>query len=118
VDGFVAANTSTERAGLVSPWAAEGGGLSGRPVHAAAVRAVGALYRLTGGRLPIVGVGGIFSPEDAYAFIRAGATLLQVYTGLVYRGPSLVRIVRRGLTRLLARDGFRDIAAAVGSAHT
>jgi dihydroorotate dehydrogenase len=114
LDGLIATNTTTARAGLRSPLAGEAGGLSGRPLHPAALRTVAALRRLSGGRLPLVGVGGIFSAEDAYAFIRAGASLVQLYTGLVYRGPGLVRCAVRGLEALLARDGFRSVEEAVG----
>lgn len=114
LDGLIATNTTTERAGLRSPLAGETGGLSGQPLRPAALRTVAALRRLSGGRLPLVGVGGIFSAQDAYAFIRVGANLVQLYTGLVYRGPGLVRAVTRGLEALLARDGFRSLQEAVG----
>ena len=73
------------------------------------------LYRLSGGRLPIVGVGGIFSADDAYAKIRAGASLVQVYTGFVYEGPGLPRRICRGLHERLVRDRCANIADAVGS---
>ena len=71
-------------------------------------------YRLTNGMLPIIGVGGIFTAEDAYEKIRAGASLLQVYTGLVYEGPSLIRRLHAGLATLLRNDGFKSIKEAVG----
>jgi dihydroorotate dehydrogenase len=115
MDGLIATNTTTSRAGLRSARAGEAGGLSGRPLHGKSVQAVAALRRLSAGRLPLIGVGGIFSAEDAYAFIRAGASLVQIYTGLVYQGPGLVRTVTRGLEALLRRDGFRSISDAVGS---
>jgi dihydroorotate dehydrogenase len=73
------------------------------------------LYDLSGGRLPIIGVGGIFSAEDAYAKIRAGASLVQIYTGFVYEGPGLPRRVASGLKTLLQRDGLSSVAAAVGA---
>ena len=72
------------------------------------------MYRLTGGRLPLIGVGGIASAEDAYAKIRAGASLVQLYTALVFAGPALVGRIKTGLTQLLQRDGFRSIAEAIG----
>ena len=72
------------------------------------------LYSTAGGRIPIIGVGGIDSPEAAYRRIRLGASLLEVYTGLVYEGPGLVRRIHRGLVRLLDRDGLGTIADAVG----
>jgi dihydroorotate dehydrogenase len=116
VDGIVAANTTLDRAGLRSPARAEAGGLSGAPLRPMALRTVARLHRLAAGRLALVGVGGVASAEDAYALIRAGASLVQVYTGLVYEGPGLFRRIRRGLLRLLARDGFARVADAVGAA--
>ena len=74
------------------------------------------MYRLTQGRLPLIGVGGIASAEDAYAKIRAGASLVQLYTALVFAGPALVGQIKSGLASLLARDGFASIAEAVGTA--
>jgi dihydroorotate dehydrogenase len=74
------------------------------------------VYRQTSGRVPIIGVGGIASAEDAYGHIRAGASLIEFYTGMIYRGPGLAREIKRGLMRLLERDGFRSIGEAVGSA--
>jgi dihydroorotate dehydrogenase len=91
------------------------GGLSGRPLFPRALQVVRHIRRQAGGRLPVVGVGGIFSAADAYAMIRAGASLVQVYTGFVYEGPSIARRVNRGLLRLLARDGLRSIAEASGA---
>ncbi|MDH4249193.1 MAG: dihydroorotate dehydrogenase (quinone), partial [Deltaproteobacteria bacterium] len=95
--------------------AAELGGLSGRPLHRRALETLATLHRLSGGRLTLVGAGGIFSPEDAYAFIRAGASLVQVYTALVYEGPGLPRRLKSGLAALLTRDGFSTLAQAVGT---
>ncbi len=117
LDGLIATNTTTSRVGLLSPLAHEAGGLSGEPLRAFSLRAVTSLHRLSGGRLPLIGVGGVFSAEDAYALIRAGANLVQVYTGLVYRGPGLVAELVRGLAALLERDGFTSITQAVGSAQ-
>jgi dihydroorotate dehydrogenase len=74
------------------------------------------MYRLTDGKLPLVGTGGISSGADAYAKIRAGASLVQLYTALVYHGPGLVQRIRRELADFLARDGLPSIAAAVGTA--
>lgn len=112
--GIVASNTTLRRDGLVSRARDEAGGLSGRPLHAQAVRIVGRLRRLTAGRLPIIGVGGIFTAEDAYAMIKAGASLVELYTGFVYAGPALPRTIARGLRSLLDRDGLNTIAEAVG----
>ncbi len=117
VDGLVIANTTVARpASLRSPEAHEPGGLSGRPLRAPATALLGEMYRLTQGRLPIIGVGGIESGADAYEKIRAGASLVQLYTALVYHGPGLVLRIKRELEALLARDGFTRLAEAVGSA--
>jgi dihydroorotate dehydrogenase len=114
-DGIIATNTTTSRdARLASRHAAEGGGLSGAPLRAMANEVCRRLYRLTHGRVPIIGVGGIFSAEDAYERIRSGATLLQVYTSLIYEGPGLFRRLHRGLIKLLERDRLARIADAVG----
>jgi dihydroorotate dehydrogenase len=75
------------------------------------------IYSLRGGRLPLIGVGGIASAEDAYAKIRAGASLLQLYTALVYQGPGLVERIKRGLAARLRADGFARLADAVGADH-
>ncbi|HUJ74960.1 MAG TPA: quinone-dependent dihydroorotate dehydrogenase [bacterium] len=115
VDGLIACNTTLERDHLVSAAQDQAGGLSGMPLRPLALRAVARLYRLTGGRLPLVGVGGIFGAEDAYAFIRAGASLVQVYTGLVYQGPGLVQRINAGLVNLLERDGLGHLSQAVGA---
>ncbi|HKI99201.1 MAG TPA: quinone-dependent dihydroorotate dehydrogenase [bacterium] len=115
-DGLIATNTTLSREGLRSPARDAAGGLSGEPLRPLALRSVATLYRLSAGRLPLVGVGGIASAEHAYALIRAGASLVQVYTGLIYEGPGLIRRVRRGLVHLLTRDGFSCVAEAVGTA--
>lgn len=112
--GIVATNTTLRRDGLASPARDEAGGLSGRPLRAQAVRTVGRLRGLTGGRLPIIGVGGIFTAEDAYAMIKAGASLVELYTGFVYGGPALPRTIARGLLALADRDGLKTVAEATG----
>lgn len=115
VDGLIVSNTTSSRApDLQSEYSKEMGGLSGRPIKQAAQQSVRDMYRLTGGRLPIIGVGGIESGQDAYDRIRAGASLLQIYTGLVYQGPGLVLKIKRDLAKLLQRDGFKSVADAVG----
>ncbi len=115
IAGFIATNTTIARPGLRSLRAGETGGLSGRPLAAVAQDTASRIHRLVGGRLPVIGVGGIASAEEAYARIRAGASLLQLYTGLVYEGPGLVRAINRGLDQLLRRDGFVSLAEAVGA---
>ncbi|MFB6354827.1 MAG: quinone-dependent dihydroorotate dehydrogenase [Halobacteriales archaeon] len=112
--GIVATNTTTSRPGsLSSPRRHESGGLSGRPIEARATE----LVRFVADRtdLPVIGVGGVFTAADAYRKIRAGASLVQLYTGLVYRGPSIARKINRGLVTLLERDGFDSVADAVGT---
>jgi dihydroorotate dehydrogenase len=116
IDGLIATNTTIERpASLQSAAKAEAGGLSGRPLLAPSTAVLADFYKLTGGRLPLIGVGGVASGADAYAKIRAGASLVQLYTGLVYGGPGLVRRIKRDLAELLARDGFATVADAVGA---
>jgi dihydroorotate dehydrogenase len=115
VAAITATNTTLSRDGLTSPHAGETGGLSGRPLFARSTAVLARLYRLTGGRMPLVGVGGIGSAEDAYAKIRAGASAVQLYTALAYGGLSLAARIARGLDDLLARDGFASVAAAVGA---
>jgi dihydroorotate dehydrogenase len=116
VDGLIVGNTTVARPDtLRSPQAHEPGGLSGRPLFDPSTALVAEMARLTGGKIPIVGVGGIASGADAYAKIRAGACLVQLYTALVYRGPGLVRRIKHELDALLAHDGFAHLAQAVGS---
>src|SRR5205085_7203767 len=106
-DGLIATNTTLDRDAVAGhPRAGEQGGLSGAPLRAKADRVCSRLFARVGGRVPIIGVGGIFSAEDAYARIRAGASLVQIYTALVYEGPGLPRRIARGLVELLRRDGL------------
>ena len=112
--GLIVSNTTLARDGLTHPHRAEAGGLSGRPLSARSTALVRDAYRLTRGRVPIVGVGGIFDAQDAYAKLRAGADLVEVYSALIYRGPGLVRELNTGLGRLLERDGVRNVAEVVG----
>ncbi len=114
LDGIIATNTTLSRDGLVSPHAAEAGGLSGQPLFARSTELLGRLYRLTGGELALIGVGGVATPEQAYAKIRAGAGAVQLYTAMVYHGIGLPGRIARGLERLLARDGFANVSDAVG----
>ena len=116
LDGLIATNTTIERPpGLAGRHRAEAGGLSGRPLFARSTAVLAQLYRLTGGRLPLVGVGGVASGAEAYAKIRAGASLVQLYTALIYEGPALVGRIKEELADLLRRDGFESLAAAVGA---
>jgi dihydroorotate dehydrogenase len=118
IDGLIVSNTTIDRpAGLRSRNAAETGGLSGRPLFAPSTALLADMYRLTQGRLLLIGVGGIAGAADAYAKIRAGASLVQLYTALVFEGPALVATIKTGLSDLLRRDGFASIGDAIGSAH-
>ncbi|MFW2541445.1 quinone-dependent dihydroorotate dehydrogenase [Primorskyibacter sp. 2E107] len=115
VAGVIATNTTLDRSGLRSTHAQETGGLSGQPLFEKSTRTLARLHRLTEGKIPLIGVGGIGSAEQAYEKIRAGASALQLYTALVYGGLSLVSEITTGLDRLLARDGFETVAQAVGT---
>ncbi|MEO5337266.1 MAG: quinone-dependent dihydroorotate dehydrogenase [Magnetospirillum sp. WYHS-4] len=118
IDGLIATNTTIDRPpGLRDARRGEMGGLSGRPLFEPSTRVLSAMYRLTGGRLPLVGVGGVASGRDAYAKIRAGASLVQLYSALVYQGPGLVNRIKRDLSALLKADGFARVADAVGADH-
>jgi dihydroorotate dehydrogenase len=118
IDGMIIANTTIARPReLRSPQANEAGGLSGRPLFGPSTALLAEMYRLTEGRLPLIGVGGVASAEDAYAKIRAGASLVQLYTALVFAGPALLTRIKTGLAALLRRDGFASVAEAVGADH-
>jgi dihydroorotate dehydrogenase len=113
ISGIIATNTTLARPALHSP-SHEIGGLSGRPLTARATEVVRLVFQSVEGKLPLIGVGGIFSAEDAYERICAGASLIQVYTGLIYEGPFLARRLARGLLDILDRQGIGNIAEAIG----
>jgi dihydroorotate dehydrogenase len=115
VDALIVGNTTVTRPGLRSSNGAETGGLSGAPLAPLARARLADFRTATGGAVPLVAVGGIGSAEEAYARIRAGASLVQVYTALVYDGPGLAARMLAGLDALLARDGFANVADAVGA---
>ena len=110
IDGVIISNTTLARDGIGGRHADEAGGLSGAPLLERSTRLLARFSLLTQGRVPLVGVGGVGSGEDAYAKIRAGASLVQLYTALVYEGPALVTKIKQDLVRLLARDGFETVA--------
>ncbi len=114
IDAIVATNTTLSRQGVRHPARAEAGGLSGAPLMTRSTRILARLAARTEGRITLIGVGGISSGADAYAKIRAGASLVQLYTALAYDGPDLVRIIALDLARLLERDGFTHVSQAVG----
>ena len=115
IDGLIATNTTLDRAGLRAPGRGEAGGLSGAPLFERSTRVLAAFSAELGADVPIIGVGGIASAEDAYAKIRAGASAVQLYSAMVYHGLSLIPAIARGLDALLARDGFDTVSAAVGT---
>jgi dihydroorotate dehydrogenase len=112
---LIVANTTMSRPALRSPLAAEAGGLSGAPLRELAQQRLVDFRKATGGAMPLVGVGGIATPEDAWARIRAGASLIQLYSAMVYEGPGIAGRIVRGLEALMRRDGFARVADAVGS---
>ncbi len=120
--GIIATNTTIRRDGLKTqtiggkPIADEAGGISGKPVRSRSTEVIRLIYRQTKGKLPIVGVGGIFTAEDAWEKITAGASLVQVYTGWIYEGPGMARRVMEGLIDRLDTAGLSNIAEAVGTA--
>ena len=112
--GLVATNTTNARPTQTGIYA-EPGGLSGRPLAKRSTEVIRHLYQQSGGRVPLIGVGGIFDTNDAWEKITAGASLLQIYSGLVYEGPQIIRIILKGLTKRLAREGFTELSQAVGT---
>jgi dihydroorotate dehydrogenase len=118
IDGLIISNTTTNRtADLASANAHREGGLSGRPLFNSSTALLAEMYGLTQGRLPLIGVGGVSGARDAYEKIRAGASLVQIHTALIFSGPAIVSQIKRGLVDLLRRDGFGSIKEAVGTAH-
>ena len=115
LSGIIATNTTLSREGLRAPQKSETGGLSGAPLFEKSTRVLAQLSKLTQGKLPLIGVGGISSPEQAYAKICAGASAVQIYTSMVYQGLSVACDIAKGLDTLLARDGFATVAQAIGT---
>jgi dihydroorotate dehydrogenase len=122
--GIIATNTTIRRDGLKTERLSNGGlvteeagGISGKPVRSRSTEVIGLIYRQTQGKLPIIGVGGIFTAEDAWEKITAGASLLQVYTGWIYQGPGMAKQVMAGLLQNLDAQGLKHISEAVGIAH-
>ncbi len=115
VDGIIATNTTVAREGMRAPLAREAGGLSGAPLFRRSTEVLATLYRLTGGAVPLIGVGGIATAEDAFAKIRAGASAVQLYTAMIFEGVSLGPRIAQGLDRLLSKAGVTNLAEAVGA---
>jgi dihydroorotate dehydrogenase len=118
ISGIVATNTTITRPtttdNKIAKIYAMEGGVSGKPLKNRSTEIIKFIYRQTQGKLPIIGVGGIFTPEDAWEKIAAGATLVQVYTGMIYEGPSIVKNIVEGVREILNRKGIKNISEAVG----
>ena len=115
VDGVIISNTTISRDNLRDPNAREQGGLSGTPLLELSTRVLREFHRATGTKVPLIGVGGVSSADTAYAKITAGASLVQLYTGLIYAGPALLSDIKTGLAFALERDGFKSLEEAVGA---
>jgi len=115
IDALIVSNTTISRPPLRSSYANESGGLSGAPLKTLALDALRRFRRASGGEIPLIGVGGIASADDAWERIRAGASLVQLYTAMVYEGPGVARRIAKGLTARLAREGLANIADLVGT---
>jgi dihydroorotate dehydrogenase len=115
IDAIIVANTTVSRPALRSPQAEETGGLSGAPLKPLALKALRDFRSASGGEMPLIGVGGIATADDAWQRIRAGASLVQLYTAMVYEGPGIARRIALGLAERLKREGFANIADAVGT---
>ena len=112
---MIVSNTTIERPPLASRHSAETGGLSGAPLHDLALRRLRDFRAASGGKLPLIGVGGIANADQAWTRIRAGASLIQIYSAMVYEGPGLAARIARGVEALARRDGFARVADAVGT---
>jgi len=120
IDGLIVSNTTVERPVVLKSddqLVAETGGLSGLPLRDKSTEMIGRVYKLTNGRVPIIGVGGVFTGSDAYDKISAGASLIQIYTALTYEGPQVVTKIKRELADIVRSKGFDNIVEAVGKDH-
>ncbi|KAL1464684.1 hypothetical protein WDU94_004308 [Cyamophila willieti] len=118
MDGLIVSNTTVDRYEYLDPkYKGEAGGLSGEPLKDKSTELISEMYKLTKGKIPIIGVGGVFSGKDAYEKIKAGASLVQIYTSFVYHGPPLVTRIKAELEELLQKDGYNSVAQAVGTAE-
>jgi dihydroorotate dehydrogenase len=119
IDGIIATNTTISRDHLYTEAtrvaACGEGGLSGKPLKDRSTKMIADLHELTHGLIPIIGVGGIFTAEDAWEKITAGASLVQLYTGFIYQGPRIANQISEDLSKIVAREGFENLDAAVGT---
>lgn len=118
VDGIAVSNTTLARPGVFGPTSREGGGLSGAPLFHRSTAMLARVYQATGGKVPLIGIGGVDSPQTALAKIEAGATLVQLYTGMIYEGPSLIGRIKTHLSQTLDREGLGSLAALRGRRAT
>lgn len=117
IDGIIATNTTVSREGLHSKEQKEAGGLSGKPLTHRSTEIIRSIYRMTQGKIPIIGVGGIFTGQDAYEKIRAGANLVQVYTSMIYRGPQVAKQINQELLTIFEQEQIQSIQEVVGADH-
>lgn len=119
IDGLIVSNTTIERPDAIKnhPNANETGGLSGKPLFRMSTAVLYEMYKLTGGKIPLIGVGGVSCGRDAYLKIRAGASLVELYTGFSFEGPAIVPKIKAELDKCLEVDGFDSVAAAIGADH-
>jgi len=115
IAGLIISNTTIARPSLASQHAGQTGGLSGAPLMAPSTKMLAAAYKLANNRLTLIGAGGIFGPEDVFAKILAGASLVQLYTGFAYQGPALIPRLKTGLASLLRARGFENVTQAIGA---
>ena len=114
IDGLIISNTTISR-DSISTDTLEKGGLSGKPIFDISTKQLRMAYKYTNGKIPLIGVGGVDSAEKAYEKIKNGASLIQLYTGLVYNGPNLIKDINEDLSSLIERDGYSNISEAVGA---
>ena len=114
IDGLIISNTTISR-DSISTYTLEKGGLSGKPIFDISTKQLRMAYKYTNGKIPLIGVGGVDSAEKAYEKIKNGASLIQLYTGLVYNGPNLIKDINEDLSSLIERDGYSNISEAVGA---
>jgi len=118
IDGIIVTNTTIDRpASLLSQNKVETGGLSGEPLFEMSTQVLRDMYRLTSGNIPLIGVGGVSNGEQAYAKIKAGASLIQLYSAMIYRGPNIASVIAKELAGLLQQDGYTNVSDAVGADH-
>ncbi len=116
IDGVILSNTTLDRPDFLEDnFKGQAGGLSGTPLTQKSTQIIADFYRLTHGKLPIIGVGGVSNAQDAYDKICAGASFIQIYSALIFQGPDLIHSINKGLLELLSKDGFSNISEAVGS---